>query len=569
VRSLAQIGEFLNVDTCRLFEYRDNSQALVCVASWLSPLGMTTVHTEPVEYESWPWWRNTIHRHGVVVIPDVSLLLESDQKAAAEYWNSRGVKAALSAPVLRGDEIMGEIAIDVLTGPRLWRSQDLYLLRIATELIVHARDRRMTASLLKQERDSLEERVMNRTRVLSSVLDITQTVSSTQTMEALVALVINRFKAAIPCDAVLLSELVRREGDISIFHPLKSEAGLAYDNRISELIYEPRVDVDLAASFNNRRPFIIHNTQAASPYAAAFRARFARNLPGIDLQVGSVMHAPMIVEDQVVGVMTVMSNKPGHFSENEAAIAMAFANQTAALLMRTRLRDRDAYAAALTERSRLARELHDSVSQALFGIVLGSKTVLGIIGASKAPEQDMLRDPIQYIYGLSEAALSEMRALIFELRPESLQTEGIIMAFEKQAEMVFARHKIKVRTELGRVEPELPLNVKEALYRIGSEALQNTVKHAHASVIDIRLAVRPENVTLDIVDDGAGFDTQAKFKGHYGLHTMRERAIQFGGSVEIESAPKQGTRVRVQFPLKRAGGLHPDPSGSQPSAAAA
>src|SRR5213078_3825441 len=136
--------------------------------------------------------------------------------------------------------------------------------------------------------------------------------------------------------------------------------------------------------------------------------------------------------------------------------------------------------AALEERQRLARELHDSVSQALFGISLGARTARALLAQDPA----RAAEPIDYVQSLAEAGLAEMRALIFELRPESLESEGLVAAISKQAAALRARHQIEVRADLG-AEPALPLERKEALYRIAQEATHNTVKHARAGAIDL------------------------------------------------------------------------------------
>lgn len=124
-------------------------------------------------------------------------------------------------------------------------------------------------------------------------------------------------------------------------------------------------------------------------------------------------------------------------------------------------------------------------------------------------------------------------------------------ALTKQAAARRARHQIVVSTEL-RNEPDLALHAKQELYRIAQEALHNTVKHARAREVTLRLAQTAEGVTLVVHDDGAGFDTTASFPGHLGLHSMRERVASLGGSLQIESAPGQGTTVRAHLPAQSA-----------------
>src|SRR5947209_14820577 len=135
-----------------------------------------------------------------------------------------------------------------------------------------------------------------------------------------------------------------------------------------------------------------------------------------------------------------------------------------------------------------------------------------------------------------------MRALIFELPPESLEREGLVSALARQAAALQARHRIGVSTELCD-EPDLPLRAKQELYRIAQEAMQNTMKHARASEVVLSLEQTGDGITMKVRDDGVGFITSASFPGHLGLHSMRERAANLGGTYEIESTPGAGTRI--------------------------
>lgn len=199
---------------------------------------------------------------------------------------------------------------------------------------------------------------------------------------------------------------------------------------------------------------------------------------------------------------------------------------------------------AMEERQRLARELHDSVSQALYGISLGVNTALTLFDTDRAK----VLEALSYALSLAHAGLTEMRALIFELRPESLEREGLVSALTKQVEALRARHGIQVELNLCD-EPDVPLTIKETLYRIAQEALQNVIRHARPDRLDVRLLNEPEGLSLEVCDNGVGFDPVAAYPGHLGLISMRERAMNVGGSLEIVSAPDCGTQIRAHIPL--------------------
>lgn len=216
-----------------------------------------------------------------------------------------------------------------------------------------------------------------------------------------------------------------------------------------------------------------------------------------------------------------------------------------ALLDNDLLREQAVQAAAQSERAKLARDLHDSVSQAVYGIALGARTIQESGAAAQAPQ---IVAPLEYILTLAEAALTEMRALIFELRPETLTNEGLVAALTKQATALCDRHGIIATVEANKM-PELSDATQEALYRIAVEAVQNTIKHAHATRVTIRLDAQVDMLTMTVVDNGAGFDTRREFNGHLGLVSMRERAAYIGAALSVHSAAGEGTTVSVRLRL--------------------
>jgi PAS domain S-box-containing protein len=264
----------------------------------------------------------------------------------------------------------------------------------------------------------------------------------------------------------------------------------------------------------------------------------------------SVLAAPIIVQAEVYGGLILYYQDQRAFSEDDDELAVSLANQAALAIENARLRAQAEQAAVMEERQRLARELHDSVSQALYGIGLGARTARKLLDrATLDPElRKKLARPLSYVLSLADAGLTEMRALIFELRPDALEKEGLVAALKRQAETLRARHKLAVEIDLGE-EPEVGLDVKEALYRVAQEAANNIVKHARANRIDMRLWQSEGMLQLMIADDGVGFDPDRRYPGHLGLNSMRERITQFGGNLSIESASGEGTVIRVHMPL--------------------
>ena len=253
--------------------------------------------------------------------------------------------------------------------------------------------------------------------------------------------------------------------------------------------------------------------------------------------VRASLFVPLTLKDRVIGMLVLTSREADAFTQHHATLAQAIANQTAIAIENARLYAQAQDLAALEERQKLARELHDSVSQALYGIALGAHTARTLL--ERDPGQ--VAKPLDYILALAEAGLAEMRALIFESRPESLETEGLVSALIKQAAALHARHTVPVETELCD-EPDLPLKVKQELYRVAQEALHNTIKHARASQVNVRLGRTAEAIILEIRDNGRGFDPLGSFPGHLGLLSMQERVKNLAGVLSIESTPARGRR---------------------------
>jgi len=198
------------------------------------------------------------------------------------------------------------------------------------------------------------------------------------------------------------------------------------------------------------------------------------------------------------------------------------------------------------ERQRVARDLHDSVLQTLYGIALGAESIRSLV-----PRESERVPPVaEYVVHLARSALEEMRALILELRPEALEQDGLVAALRRLVAPMTTRHGLRVALELGG-EPAASLEVKEALFRIAQEALHNVARHARASQVRVLLAAQDDVLVLQVKDDGVGFDVEAQFAGHLGQKTMRERAALVGGTLEVTSVPGEGTGVLARVTVRR------------------
>jgi signal transduction histidine kinase len=199
--------------------------------------------------------------------------------------------------------------------------------------------------------------------------------------------------------------------------------------------------------------------------------------------------------------------------------------------------------AIAAERSRLARELHDSVTQALYSVTLYAEaTRLALL----AEKQDVAVENLKELHNMAREAMLDMRMLIFELHPPVLEEEGLVSAL--QARLAAVESRARLQTEL-RVKGEryLPISVAEGLFRIALEALNNVIKHASAQRVTIDLQFGDQYTCLTVSDDGVGFDTAvARRSGGRGLPGIEERVAQLQGTFTIETAPGGGTTLKVK-----------------------
>jgi len=264
---------------------------------------------------------------------------------------------------------------------------------------------------------------------------------------------------------------------------------------------------------------------------------------------------PLVARDEELGVLSAFYPASHDPTDADTDFLAALADQVAVAVDNVQLLGELQGKAALEERHRLARELHDSVSQALFSMSLTARAVQLAAEESGMDPDGQVAQGVAQLLDLTQGALAEMRALIFQLRPEALHEEGLTAAVRKHAAALAAREGVDVRVHAE--DDRLPLEdvAEEELFRVVQEAVHNCVKHAQPRHVDIRLAGvegDPATLVVEIDDDGVGFDPDAPHPGHLGLDTMRERTERLGGRLVVESSTA-GSRVRAVLP----GILHP------------
>jgi signal transduction histidine kinase len=274
--------------------------------------------------------------------------------------------------------------------------------------------------------------------------------------------------------------------------------------------------------------------------------RFRGWWPSRHPDMRSFLGVPIVAADEVIGSFYLTEKKTGPtFDEHDQALIELLAAHAAIAITNTRLNERSRELSILSERNRLALELHDAVSQKLFSLVLSAEAAATLL--DKDPGSAGTQ--VARLGVLAREALAELRSLILGLRPPELERDGLAGALRKEIEMLERIHGVKVELSAnggGPGSPERDLGV----LRIAHEAINNALRHADASRITVRLRDDDGRLTLEVADDGSGFDPgrpELRSK-HLGLTSMEERARELGGRLEIRSAVGSGTTVSLEVP---------------------
>ncbi|GAA1003035.1 MULTISPECIES: GAF domain-containing sensor histidine kinase [Streptomyces] len=273
--------------------------------------------------------------------------------------------------------------------------------------------------------------------------------------------------------------------------------------------------------------------------------------PAAHPELSDFLGLPIRDGDEVLGALFLANKrcpKPDGgcgFTEEDEQLLSILAQHAAIALTNARLYERSRELTIAEERSRLAHELHDAVSQKLFSLRLTAQAAAALI------DRDPVRakDELQQVAALAAEAADELGAAVVELRPAALDEDGLVATLRTQVQVLDRAHSARV-TFTARGVRALPSAQEEATLRVAQEALHNALRHAQAKHVDVVLERRGRGAVLRITDDGIGFDPMAVRRAgrHLGLVSMRDRASGVGGRLTVESAPGKGTTIEMEVP---------------------
>lgn len=451
---------------------------------------------------------------------------------------SGGLASLVGVPLLAKGKLVGGLVIGTENQRILTEEESSLVSSIGRQVGLAVENARLFRS--EQDRHAEAER---RRRVAECLRDILAVLNSKQSLADTLSLIVTQACRVLDSDAATIIRPQAKEG------PFRVEYAYGLNPEIAAQIEFPLWVGASGLCLARRQPVAIPDTMAA----IAEPGDLLDDLPisqrpflqGMVERYHASLVVPIIVRDDAYGVIALYYHDTHPFSQDEIELAMSVANQTALAIETARLREQAEQTAATAERSRLARELHDSVTQLLYSVTLYAEAVARLLGAG---QQARAVEHLAELRSSAQQALREMRLLIFELRPPTLEKSGLAAALQARLDAVETRGGMQAKLQIEG-EERLPNAVQKELYYIALEALNNALKHSRAQSVQVDLRFGSASTSVEVRDDGIGFEPAIAHLGEgFGISGMNERVQRIGGHLEITSSPGRGTQVRVHVP---------------------
>lgn len=379
--------------------------------------------------------------------------------------------------------------------------------------------------------DQLEKRVKDRTRELAALFELA---SISNEITEINQILHKSLK-------ISLDSIAHKKGTIHLYHPHEKKFQLvAHENlpkRMLETLNNIPIGGGLVSCVFNQKKRIISNNIYSDPHSLFYLSKHIKSF--------ACVCTPLCVKENFIGILSVYSDNVHKISSGDLALLETISDQIAIAVENAQLRKQAQYSAVMEERHRLARDLHDSVSQTLYSQALFADLCIKLFTSGKT---DQLTKNLQDIKISAYQSLKEMRLLLYELQPSALEETGIIEAIEMRLESVERRAGIDAKLNVEGII-EMPKTLEREIHHIITEALNNSLKHACAMNINIKFINKPGFLEITILDNGTGFNPDI-VKGGYGLESMRQRAKQIGAKLSIITNPADGTEVSIKIDHK-------------------
>jgi len=515
---LQMIGEISAANSVRLYALKRGGAASQCVYEWQKDFPFSEKGHHSIDLDDLSQWVEELSLGRAISIDDPNQAPRGLIRQRGRHENESAFSLII-LPVNTSSEPYGFISLVNASATKAWRGEGLQLLEVLSRVISSALER-------SRFMHTLEQRVRDRTGELETLYKIATLAGKAMEMGDFLSLALKEILGVIDGEAGFIHLLENEKGDFKLAQQVNLVTGFA--EQVEKLTWNGDL---LNWVFGRREPLIIADV---------------RQQPGWPLLVNedytAYIGVPLRMTTSLVGVLGVMGKEFNHITLEQLTLLTAIADQISAAVESARLRDQAKEAAVIEERQRLARELHDSVTQYLYSLVLLTKGWQR--GLDKAAPEE-IRRWLERSESVSSQALKEMRLLLYNLRPAVLEQDGLAGALKRRLEAVEGRVEIKTELEIDG-ELKLPPPVEQELYGIAQEALNNVLKYAEAKRVVVRLHRSPGGVELVIEDNGNGFNSQALADNSgQGIFNMQERARNLGSSLVLQSNPGQGTIIKV------------------------
>ena len=510
-RSLDQVLAVMGCETGAIHLLDETNRVLGLAASRGIPADLSTKMADPVPVEGGlAGW--TIERGEPLVVPHIATAPRPLIAIPAT-----DTQAYVGAPMRAGGRVLGVLGVVGTAGQQFSVEEVSLLASIADGVGVAVENARLYDA----------ERV--RRRQADTLLEVASAVASTLELDEVLARILDQLRRVVDYDSASVQLL--REGKLQVI----AVHGFDDPEQVMGITFSSSERVPNWIVVDEGHPVNLVDAPALYP---EFRQPTYR-------RICSWLGVPLRVHDQITGMITVDREQPGGYTPEEVRLASAFADLAALALENARLYQQAEQLAVVRERERMARDLHDAVTQSLYSLTLFTEAARRLAGTG---EQARLEEYLARLGETAQQALKDLRMMVYQLRPAALKDEGLIGALQQRLNAVEGRASVDARLAVeGTVE--FPASLEEGLYHIAQEALNNALKHAAATSVTVLLRADGGRVELVVMDNGRGFDPDTvSDKGGMGLVNMQQRAERLGGSLTILSTSGKGTEIKASFP---------------------
>lgn len=465
-----------------------------------------------------------------VLITDMA----TDNRATPETQQTTRYRSQISVPLITNDGPLGLIAVSDPEPNQLDENDVHLMMMFASSAVIGLENAR-----LYEEEQNRREEAERRRRVAEGLRDILAVLNSNCSFEEVLDYIVYQASELLGARAGVIYRVSDDQSAVLV------EAASGAPPELANLGRLPNYMEQVNRSLAKREPF------AVSDLPEEATTDLPADLEDLDpalLQWKRIVRehyraylaVPLLIEDHIYGALVLYYSEPRDFSEEDRGLGMALGGQVALAIENARLRDQVEEAAVAAERHRLARDLHDAVSQTLFS----ASIIADVLPRLWKMNPDEARRRLNELRELTRGALAEMRMLLVELRPAALVDSDFSELLHHLTTAFTGKTRVPVELDVTG-QGKFPPDIQMALYRIAQEALNNIVKHARPTHVYVSMHIRADHAILRIQDDGQGFDPNTVPAGHLGLSIMRERASAAGIQLHIESTLGEGAQIEA------------------------